>query len=89
MIGKYNKTAIGTLVERSTGYAMLVSLPDGYKPEHVAPALTRKIKTLPERNGSRGLILDQVLSGSGRGDGLSVLMGGDRVGEVGMEPSVL
>jgi len=27
---------------------MLVSLPDGYKPEHVAPALTRKIQTLPD-----------------------------------------
>ena len=32
MIGKANKTpAIGTLVERSTGYALLVHLPDGYK----------------------------------------------------------
>jgi IS30 family transposase len=48
MIGKNNQTAIGTLVERTTGYAMLVPLPDGYKPEHVAPALTRKIQTLPE-----------------------------------------
>jgi transposase, IS30 family len=48
MIGKANKTAIGTLVERSTGYAMLVHLPDGYKPEQVAPALAAKIKTLPE-----------------------------------------
>jgi IS30 family transposase len=27
---------------------MLVALPDGYKPEHVAPALARKIQTLPE-----------------------------------------
>jgi IS30 family transposase len=43
MIGKRNQTAIGTLVERTTGYAMLVALPDGYKPEHVAPALTAKI----------------------------------------------
>jgi IS30 family transposase len=48
MIGKNNQTAIGTLVERTTGYAMLMSLPDGYKPENVAPALTRKIQTLPE-----------------------------------------
>ena len=48
LIGKNNKTAIGTLVERSTGYAMLVALPDGYKPEQVAPALARKIKTLPD-----------------------------------------
>jgi IS30 family transposase len=48
LIGKRNQTAIGTLVERSTGYAMLVRLPDGYKPEHVAPALASKVKTLPE-----------------------------------------
>ena len=48
LIGRRNATAIATLVERSTGYAMLVSLPDGYKPEHVAPALATKIQTLPE-----------------------------------------
>ena len=48
LIGKQNKTAIGTLVERSTGYALLVELPDGYKPEQVAPALAAKIKTLPD-----------------------------------------
>jgi transposase, IS30 family len=47
LIDKRNRTAIATLVERSTGYAMLVPLPDGYKPEHVAPALTAKIQTLP------------------------------------------
>ena len=33
MIGKNNQTAIGTLVERATGYVLLVHLPDGYKPE--------------------------------------------------------
>ncbi|MBA3428259.1 MAG: IS30 family transposase [Actinobacteria bacterium] len=48
LIGKRNATAIATLVERTTGFAMLVALPDGYKPEHVAPALTAKIQTLPE-----------------------------------------
>jgi IS30 family transposase len=48
LIGKRNATAIATLVERSSGFAMLVALPDGYKPEHVAPALTRKVRTLPE-----------------------------------------
>ena len=48
IIGKRNLSAIGTLVERSTGYVMLVHLPDGYKPEQVAPALAAKIKTLPE-----------------------------------------
>jgi transposase, IS30 family len=48
LIGKRNQTAIGTLVERSSGFAMRVPLPDGYKPEHVAPALARKVQTLPE-----------------------------------------
>jgi len=48
LIGKNNQTAIATLVERSTGYALLVALPDGYKPEQVAPALAAKIKTLPD-----------------------------------------
>jgi transposase, IS30 family len=48
MIGKRNASAIATLVERTTGYAMLVALPDGYKPEQVAPALAQKIQTLPE-----------------------------------------
>jgi transposase, IS30 family len=48
LIGKRNATAIATLVERASGFAMLVALPDGYKPEHVAPALARKVQTLPE-----------------------------------------
>jgi transposase, IS30 family len=48
LIGKNNQTAIGTLVERATGYAMLMALPDGYKPEQVAPALATKIQTLPD-----------------------------------------
>jgi IS30 family transposase len=48
IIGKQNQSAIGTLVERSTGYVMLLHLPDGYKPEQVRDALAAKIKTLPE-----------------------------------------
>ncbi|WP_156401841.1 IS30 family transposase [Agromyces sp. Soil535] len=48
IIGKQNQTAIGTLVERQTGYTMLLHLPDGYKPEQVRDALAAKIKTLPE-----------------------------------------
>ena len=48
LIGKRNSAAIGTLVERSTGYALLVHLPDGYRPEQVASALARKVHTLPE-----------------------------------------
>ncbi|MDQ2897605.1 MAG: IS30 family transposase [Actinomycetota bacterium] len=48
IIGKNNRTAIGTLVERTTGYTMLVHLPDGYKPEQVRDALATKIQTIPE-----------------------------------------
>jgi IS30 family transposase len=48
IIGKNNLSAIGTLVERTTGYTMLVHLPDGYKAEQVRDALTAKIKTIPE-----------------------------------------
>ncbi len=48
IIGKNNLTAIGTLVERATGYVMLLHLPRGYKPEQVRDALTAKIRTLPD-----------------------------------------
>lgn len=48
IIGKGNLSAIGTLVERSTNYTMLIHLPDGYKAEQMRDALTAKIKTLPE-----------------------------------------
>ena len=48
LIGKANRSAIATLVERTTGYALLVALPDGYKPEQVAAALAAKIQTLPD-----------------------------------------
>ncbi len=58
IIGKQNQTAIGTLVERSTGYLMLVHLPEGYKPEQVAPALAAKIRALP-RTVRRSLTWDQ------------------------------
>jgi len=47
IIGNANANAIGTLVERTTGYTMLVHLPEGYKPAQVAPALAAKIQTLP------------------------------------------
>ena len=48
IIGKGNATAIGTLVERSSGYTMLLHLPDGYKPEQVRDALAAKIQELPQ-----------------------------------------
>ncbi|MHB1884345.1 MAG: IS30 family transposase, partial [Acidimicrobiales bacterium] len=47
VIGKRNLSAIGTLVKRTSGYTMLVHLPDGYTPELVRDALAAKIQTLP------------------------------------------
>ena len=47
LIAKNNQSAISTLVERTTGYTMLIHLPDGYQPERVRDALAAKIKTLP------------------------------------------
>ncbi len=47
IIGKNNASAIATLVERTSGYVLLVALPDGYKPEQVAPTLAAKIQQLP------------------------------------------
>ena len=58
IIGKGNASAIGTLVERTTGYTLLVPLTDGFKAEQVAPALAAKIKTLPEQL-RRSLTWDQ------------------------------
>ena len=58
IIGKANASAIGTLVERSTGYTLLVPLTEGYRAEQVAPALAEKIQTLPEQL-HRSLTWDQ------------------------------
>ena len=49
IIGRnWNLSAIGTLVERTSNYTMLLHLPDGYTPELVRDALAAKIKTLPK-----------------------------------------
>jgi IS30 family transposase len=48
IIGRKNLSAIGTLVERTTNYTMLLHLPDGYTPELVRDGLAAKIKTLPD-----------------------------------------
>jgi IS30 family transposase len=47
LMGAYNRTAIGTLVERRTRFAMLVALPHGRSAEAVRDALAAKILTLP------------------------------------------
>lgn len=43
MIGKDGKSAIGTLVERSTRFVMLLHLPHGRTAAHVRAALTARI----------------------------------------------
>ena len=45
--GEHNRSAIGTLVERSTRYTMLVHLPNGHDCESVRDGLIATIATLP------------------------------------------
>jgi IS30 family transposase len=47
IIGKEARSAIGTLVERSSRFVMLFRLPHGRSAEEVRVALTRKISKLP------------------------------------------
>jgi transposase, IS30 family len=47
IIGKANRSAIGTLVERQTRYLMLIALPHGRTAESVRAALAERILTLP------------------------------------------
>lgn len=67
IIGKDNQSAIGTLVERSTRYVMLLDLRKGRTAEHVRQALTKKIQKLPVEL-ARSLTWDQgrELSGHAR-----------------------
>ena len=47
IIGKNAKSAVGTLVERSTRYVMLLHLPDGRFPVQVDAAMRREVRKLP------------------------------------------
>ena len=48
IIGKNAKSAVGTLVERSTRYVMLLHLPDGRLPAQVDAAMRRAMRKLPK-----------------------------------------
>jgi IS30 family transposase len=47
IIGKNGKSAIGTLVERSTRFVLLLHLPNGRSASEVREAMTEQIMTLP------------------------------------------
>jgi IS30 family transposase len=47
IMGRANRSAIGTLVERATRYVMLLHLPDGHGAEAVRAAMTAEILRLP------------------------------------------
>ena len=49
IIGKDTASAIGTLVERSSRFVMLLHLPGDHKADTVREAMTKKIATLPEQ----------------------------------------
>jgi IS30 family transposase len=47
ILGKNSRSAVGTLVERSTRYVLLLHLPDGRGPEAVEAAMRTAIASLP------------------------------------------
>ena len=47
ILGRNNRSAVGTLVERATRYVMLLALPDGHGAEQVRAAMTCAIGRLP------------------------------------------
>jgi transposase, IS30 family len=47
IVGPGSKSSIGTLVERTTRFVMLLHLPDGHSAEAVRLALTQKLQMLP------------------------------------------
>ncbi len=58
VIGSSNRSAIGTLVERTTRYLLLLHLPDGHGPGPVRDALLDAVSVLPARL-RRSLTWDQ------------------------------
>jgi IS30 family transposase len=58
VMGADGKSAIGTLVERTTRYTMLLHLPDGHGAAHLHRAITAAITTLPAQL-RRSLTWDQ------------------------------
>jgi len=49
IIGKNSRSAVGTLVERTSRYTMLLHLPDGHDAEKVDAAMRLAVKKLPQQ----------------------------------------
>jgi transposase, IS30 family len=49
IVGAFGRSAIGTLVERTSRYVMLLWLPNGHGADQVREAMTAKIMQLPEQ----------------------------------------
>jgi IS30 family transposase len=49
IMGSHNRSAVGTLVERSTRFVILLELRNGRSAEHVREAMTKKIQELPKQ----------------------------------------
>ena len=47
IVGRGNRTAIGTTVDRTTRYVQLLHLPDGRTADHVRDALVHTFAALP------------------------------------------
>jgi IS30 family transposase len=58
IIGEASGSAIGTLVERRTGFVMLLHLPDDHRAETVRDAIVEAVQTLPDAL-KRSLTWDQ------------------------------
>jgi IS30 family transposase len=58
IMGAGNRSAIGTVVERTTRYLLLLHLPHGHAAEHVRDALLDAVRTLPAHL-TRSLTWDQ------------------------------
>jgi IS30 family transposase len=62
ILGKGSKSAVGTLVERSTRYVLLLHLPDGKDARAVDEAMRLAIATLPDE------LFRSITWGPGQGD---------------------
>jgi IS30 family transposase len=67
IMGHKNRSAIGTLVERTTRYVKLLHLPDGHTAEQLTASLVDAVETLPAHL-RRSLTWDQGSEMGGHGD---------------------